>query len=161
MPLAAPALAAGRDVAMPDILHRVGMNASPAKVYRALATLEGLSHWWIVGMTGDPSVGGTLHFRPEGGGFDMKVLESTPRRRVRWKCVGGPDDWVGTELIFRLKSRGGQTYVLFTHAGWREPVEFMHHCSTKWAVFLLSLVNWVERGEGRPHPYDVKIHPGD
>lgn len=53
------------------------------------------------------------------------------------------------------------TFVLFTHAGWREPVEFMHHCSTKWAVFLLSLKNWIERAEGRPHPYDVKIHPGD
>ena len=44
--------------------------------------------------------------------------------------------------------------------GW-PPVEFMHHCSTKWAVFLLGLRNWVERGEGRPHPQDVKNHPGD
>jgi hypothetical protein len=51
--------------------------------------------------------------------------------------------------------------VLFTHAGWREPVEFMHHCSTKWAGFLLSLKGWIERAEGRPHPYDVKVHPGD
>jgi hypothetical protein len=51
--------------------------------------------------------------------------------------------------------------VLFTHAGWREPVEFMHHCSTKWAVFLLSLKDWIERSEGRPHPYDIKLHPGD
>jgi hypothetical protein len=37
----------------------------------------------------------------------------------------------------------------------------MHHCSTKWAVFLLSLMNWLERGEGRPVPYDVKIHYKD
>jgi hypothetical protein len=33
--------------------------------------------------------------------------------------------------------------------------------STKWAVFLLSLRDWLERGEGRPDPYDVKIHVGD
>jgi hypothetical protein len=25
------------------------------------------------------------------------------------------------------------------HANWKEPVEFMHHCGTKWATFLLSL----------------------
>jgi len=26
---------------------------------------------------------------------------------------------------------------------------------------MLSLKNWVERAEGHPHPYDVKIRPGD
>jgi len=33
----------------------------------------------------------------------------------------------------------------------------MHHCSTKWATFLLSLKDYVERGEGRPEPRDTKI----
>jgi uncharacterized protein YndB with AHSA1/START domain len=146
---------------MPDILHRVGVRGSAGDVYRALSTTEGLSRWWITGTTGSPEVGGTLNFRPEGGGFDMKVLESKPGELVKWKCTGGPPEWIGTELTFRLQPRDGQTMILFTHAGWREPVEFMHHCSTKWAVFLLSLRDWLERSEGRPHPYDVKIHPGD
>lgn len=146
---------------MPDILHRVGMQGSVSKVYEALSTLDGLSHWWIVGTTGDPSVGGTLHFKPEGGGFDMKVLESKPGETVKWKCTGGPPEWLDTVLTFRLLAKEDQTVVLFSHQGWREPVEFMHHCSTKWATFLLSLMNWIERAEGRPHPYDVKIHPGD
>ena len=146
---------------MPDILHRVGMQASATKVYEALSTLDGLSHWWIIGTTGDTQVGGTIHFRVEGGGFDMKVVESKPGEVVKWQCVGGPAEWIGTELTFRLQTKEDQTVVLFRHAGWREPVEFMHHCSTKWAVFLLSLKNWIERAEGRPHPYDVKIHPGD
>jgi uncharacterized protein YndB with AHSA1/START domain len=146
---------------MPDILHRVGVQGTAARVFEALATVDGLSHWWMVGTTGDPEVGGTLHFSPDGGGFEMKVLESKPGEVVKWQCVGGPDEWVGTDLTFRLLQKDRQTFVLFTHAGWRDPVEFMHHCSTKWAMFLLSLRNWVERGEGRPHPYDVKIHPGD
>jgi hypothetical protein len=47
--------------------------------------------------------------------------------------------------------------VLFKHEGWREPVEFMHHCSTKWATFLMSLKETVETGQGRPHPDDVRI----
>ncbi len=146
---------------MPDILHRVGVQASAEKVYQALSTLDGLSHWWIVGTTGDTKAGKTIHFKSEGGGFDMKVLESKPGEVVKWSCVAGPDEWIGTELTFRLRKEADQTFVLFSHAGWREPVEFMHHCSTKWAVFLMSLKNWVERAEGRPHPYDVKIHPGD
>jgi hypothetical protein len=60
-----------------------------------------------------------------------------------------------------LSYREDQTFVLFKHAKWKEPVEFMHHCSTKWATFLLSLKDMIERDEGRPSPYDRKIHVGD
>ncbi len=146
---------------MPDILHRVGIRAGADEVYRAIATLDGLSHWWLTGTTGDTGVGGTIHFNPDGGGFSMKVVESKPGEVVKWKCVGGPREWIGTEITFELVAREGQVFVLFKHAHWREPVEFMHHCSTKWAVFLLSLRDWVERAEAHPHPYEVKIHVGD
>jgi hypothetical protein len=84
-----------------------------------------------------------------------------PDELVHWRCVNGPDEWVGTEVIFQLASKEDQTFVVFKHAGWKEPVEFMHHCSTKWATFLLSLRDWLERNEGRPTPYDIKIHVGD
>ena len=45
----------------------------------------------------------------------------------------------------------------FTHQGWAEPVEFLSHCSTKWAVFLLSLKALIETGTGSPAPHDVVI----
>ena len=146
---------------MPDILHRVGIASSADKVYRALTTLDGLSHWWIIATKGDAKAGGILHFRAGGGGFDMQVVETKPGKLVKWKCMGGPEEWIGTELTFRLECKEEQTFVLFRHAGWRKPVEFMHHCSTKWAIFLMSLKDWVERGQAHPHPYDVKIHVGD
>ena len=31
---------------MPDILHRVGVKASPKDVYDVLATRQGLAAWW-------------------------------------------------------------------------------------------------------------------
>ena len=68
---------------------------------------------------------------------------------------------MNTEVTFRLRPERDQTFVIFKHANWKEPIEFMHHCSTKWAVFLLSLRDWLERDEGRPQPYDIKIHVGD
>ncbi len=142
---------------MPDILHRVGIKASPGEVYKALSTVEGLRRWWITETAGDPRRGGVIRF----GFTDMKVVESTPGKKVKWRCVRGPREWMGTEVSFSLKREGGQTFVVFKHAGWRKPVEFMHHCSTKWAVFLLSLKDRLEREEGRPAPYDVKIHAGD
>jgi hypothetical protein len=34
----------------------------------------------------------------------------------------------------------------------------MHHCSTKWAVFLLSLKALLETGAGSPFPHDTQIN---
>jgi hypothetical protein len=36
-------------------------------------------------------------------------------------------------------------------------VEFMHHCSTKWGVFLISLKSLLETGNGAPAPDDIKL----
>jgi uncharacterized protein YndB with AHSA1/START domain len=141
---------------MPDILHRVGIAATPEQVSGALATLEGLRGWWVSTASGEPGPGGVVDF----GFCRMKVLEAT-RERVKWRCVSGPPEWVGTEVTFDLAWMDGQTIVLFAHAGWKEPVEFMHHCSTKWATFLLSLRDLLEKGSGAPAPRDVKIHVGD
>ncbi len=71
--------------------------------------------------------------------------------------VDGPSEWIGTTITFDLTHDGEWTIVMFSHAGWREPVEFMHHCSTKWARFLLSLKSLTETGQGAPHPNDVQI----
>lgn len=143
---------------MVDILHRVGMKAaSPDDVYAALTTLEGLSGWWATDTKGQTEVGGVLEFRFEPGGFDMKVLELKPAESVLWEVTDGPAEWIGTTVRWDLKQEGDYTIVLFAHEGWKEPVEFMHHCSTKWATFLLSLKQLVETGTGAPEPYDLKI----
>jgi len=91
----------------------------------------------------------------------MAVAESIPASRIHWTCISGPPEWVGTEVFFDLVWKENQTFILFKHAGWREPVEFMHHCSTKWAAFPLSLREWLEGREGQPAPRDLKIHTGD
>ncbi len=71
----------------------------------------------------------------------------------------GPDEWIGTHVSWDLKQEDDQSTVLFKHLrlGWKEPVEFMHHCSTKWGVFLLSLKALLETGKGRPWPNEIKL----
>lgn len=143
---------------MADILHRVGIEGSaPEKVYDALTTLDGLSGWWTEKTSGDTGLGGVVEFRFPVGGFDMEVAELDPGRHVRWDVTGGPEEWVGTSIQWDLSQVGDYTIVLFRHEGWREPVEFMHHCSTKWATFLMSLKQLLETGEGAPAPRDVRI----
>ena len=146
---------------MVDIRHRVAMvgpSGTTDEAYRTLTTLDGLAAWWTTDTTGDPEVGGKIHFQfGERGFFDMEVVELEPGRRVRWRVVDGPAEWIGTTVTFTLTQDGEWTVLLFAHEGWAEPVEFMHHCTTKWGVFLLSLKQLVETGTGSPHPDDVLI----
>ncbi|TGM00605.1 SRPBCC domain-containing protein [Leptospira barantonii] len=141
---------------MPDILHRVGVALPSARVFEAISTVEGLSHWWVADTKGSASLNEVIDF----GFCNMRVLESHPNI-VRWECITGPKEWIGTRVTFELEFKDHQTFVLFRHTDWKEAVEFMYHCSTKWATFLLSLKSYLEKEEGRPHPYDVKICVGD
>ncbi len=138
---------------MVDILHRIGIDATPDKVFDALTTIEGLRGWWSSTASGGAAKGEVTQY----GFCDMHVAAAEPGKLVQWRCIAGPDEWLDTEIGFRLDWRDGQTIVLFKHANWREPVEFMHHCSMKWATFLLSLRDLVEKSEGHPLPNDLKI----
>ena len=145
-----------------DILHRVGIKSSPDDVYKALTAREGLANWWTNNTQGESNVGGSLKFRfsaggTEIGGFDMKILELQPAKRVLWQVVDGPQEWIGTKISFDLKQAGDHAIVLFKHQDWKVPVEFMHHCSTKWAIYLMSLKSLVETRKGGPNPNDSHI----
>ena len=143
---------------MPDILHKLGVKSSSLNdVYKALTTLDGLAAWWTTETHGDSKPGGVIQFRFGAGGFDMKILELQPAERVLWQVVDGPAEWLGTKISFELRQDGDWTILLFKHQGWQEPVEFMHHCSTKWAVFLLSLKSLLETGRGAPWPNETKL----
>ena len=143
---------------MVDILHKVGIKSSSLEAaYQALTSLEGLSAWWTSNTQGESKVGGVLKFRFGAGGFDMRVLELQPDKRVLWQVVDGPQEWIGTSIGFDLRQEDDWTIILFKHEGWKQPVEFMHHCSTKWGVFLLSLKSLLETGKGAPAPSDIKL----
>ena len=145
---------------MVDIRHRVAVAAPLGSVYEAVATTEGISEWWTRdGVRGASSEGSELQFffgQPAPSAV-MEVTRLDPVGHVHWRCVDGADEWVGTELTFDLTEEQDQTVVLFTHADWREPVEFMAHCSARWAYFLLSLNSYLETGKGTPFPEDLRF----
>jgi len=148
---------------MVDIIHRVGIKAPISKVYAALATVEGIAGWWTTETKGVSKPGGNIETRflslsgKEIGSMAFEVLELDPDKKVRWRVTSGPEEWIGTDVVFNLTQDGEYTIVLFGHKNWREAVEFTSHCSMKWAIFMLSLKELVETGKGRPSPHDIKI----
>lgn len=148
---------------MVDIIHRIGIKAPLSKVYAALSTIEGVAGWWTRETSGESKPGGGVKVRfrsPSGdekGYMEFDVVKLAPNREISWRCTSGPTEWIGTDVTFALAQEGEQTLILFGHRNWREPVDFMAHCSMKWATFLLSLRDLVETGKGKPAPEDLKI----
>lgn len=143
---------------MVDINHRIGIRSSPEHVYDALTTNEGLAKWWTNDTTGAGGVGSVIKFRFNGDGPDFTVTKLVPNQVVCWQHFGNvPESWMGTDITFHLETDGEQTFVRFTHSNWKESSDFMAHCCTKWAVFLLSLKEMLETGQGKPFPEDVQI----
>src|SRR5882672_2618980 len=120
---------------MADIIHRVGIKSPASKVYAALSTVEGVAGWWTKDTTGTSKVGGTVEFRfynddkTVKGAMGADVVQLDQNKLVQWRVKSGPPEWIGTDITFDLKQEGDTTIVLFGHRKWREPVEFMAHCS--------------------------------
>lgn len=143
---------------MAEIFHKIGIACTPDKVFDALTTNDGLSQWWTNDTSGAGGPGSIIKFRFDGMGPDFEVIELKNNALVRWRHSGKiPEAWMGTEISFQLIPNSKQTYVLFLHSNWKERTDFMGHCSTKWAVFLLSLKEAIETGKGKPFPYDIHI----
>jgi hypothetical protein len=110
---------------MPNILHRISIDAPPERVHHLVATRAAAV---------------------------FEVLERTPQRVV-WRTVEGPADWIDTRITFAFHPRDdGGTTLLFRHEGWQRENEFMNGCSTNWAAYLTSLKSGAEGHGFNPFP---------
>lgn len=160
---------------MPNIHQELFIQASRELVYDALTTERGLSAWWTPGVTASAQVDTIARF-PFGDSYfkQMRITTLQAPQLVRWHCVAGADEWVGTDLTFSL-SAGDRATLLrshpeatgqlkedpasdagtvldFTHANWRDDTPMFAECSYTWGQFLRSLKLFCETGTGRPSP---------
>ena len=142
---------------MASIYHQIGVKTSPDKIFKAIATLEGLADWWTVAK-GSCDTGEVIEFWFGDFHMDMKVADQVDKSSVTWVCIGGDAQWQDTEITFTLKETDQQTLINFNHRKWVETSELYRQCNTKWAVFLLSLKDYLETGKGRPFPNDMQIN---
>ena len=136
------------------------LSASPATVYHAVATQQGLRGWWTETCDIAAAVGGYSLFRFNGTRKVMQIERLVPEREVRWHCVQAyidvdglqqRDEWVGTHIIFKLSPQpGGKTRLDFEHVGLTPAFECFDVCNDGWNHYLASLQTLVETGEGNP-----------
>lgn len=159
---------------MPNICHEILVAATAETIYNAITTQEGLSAWWTPETNARADVNTIARF-----GFgpkyfkEMKVIELKSPLRVKWVCVTGADEWVGTSVSFELHEGDKQTLltshaemadqiaqqiadrgtvIVFRHDNWKEYTPMFAECNYTWAQFLRSLKLFCETGMGRPWP---------
>lgn len=141
---------------MAEIYHQIGVNVEIEKVYQAITTLDGLSGWWTT-TTGKTNVGDCLYFHFNDMTVEMTIKELLENKKVVWQCTAIEGEWKDTIVTFELAESDHQVLINFSHSNWAQQTSLCAHCSTKWAVFMLSLKSYLETGKGQPFPDDVKI----
>jgi uncharacterized protein YndB with AHSA1/START domain len=137
---------------MPDIIHNFIIKAAPQKIFDAFCLPEGLDSWWPLSSAGSPQLGNsyTFYFGPE---YDWRaeVVHQVPGKELTWKMTKTMDDWIGTQVGYKLEARDGGTFVHFFHKGWREASEHFGIATFCWGTLLNGLKQFVEKGIVVPH----------
>ncbi len=142
-----------------EIWHEILINASPRALYEAVTDVKKLGHWWTTDTRGESKVGSNLEFWFGGMCQPMEVTTLQANELVRWNAKpGGAPGWAGTQIEFKIFRDDNKTFLHFRHSNWHEDAKLFPHCSMGWAIFLLSLKEFVETGKGRPFPYDMPVN---
>ena len=138
---------------MVDIRHQIPIDASPEKVYAALATQAGLRNWWTADTQADEKVGGKAEFgfSKRGMVFRMKIEKLEPGKQVVWSCHGDQPEWNGTTLTWNIANEDGATVLRFTQSGWKAMTDMCAICNSTWGELMYRLKGYLEGKNPGPH----------
>ena len=118
---------------MPDIHHRLVMRGSQAEVFSALTDA-------VASLASEMKV-------------LVRTLSFDRDEHVVWRCVEGPEDWVGTEIAIDLSKAREGTVVRLAHRNWSSATDGLASCATRWARVLFGLECFV----AFPEPTDTLL----
>ncbi len=144
---------------MNEIRHRVGIKANVQDVYEAVHHPSKLVGWWPTKAIGTPNLGSRIELEfPGYPNFVWEIADLSPNQRVRLTFMSGPDPWRDSELLFEISETVKQVFVTLTHeTGADTHQEAFQFFCTKWPLFLVSLKDFLETGQGKPYPNDIRI----
>lgn len=160
---------------MPNIRHELLIGAPAEEVYNAIAGQQGLSAWWTPNAKARAERNSVARFAFGPDYFkEMRIAELKPFELVKWVCIAGAREWVGTAISFELRPGHAQalldshseilgqvqqqkagdaaTLLIFCHDGWKEYTPMFAECNYTWGRFLRSLKLLCETGKGTPWP---------
>ena len=134
---------------MANINHQIIIKAPAKKIYELISTKTGIQKWltkedgWKI--KGNENIGDTLLFYFGENHHEMKISKLEPNREVKWNCVAGHPEWIGTSLSFIIESDGDRNVLHFVHKGWKNTSDFFEQCNQVWEGSLIDIKNAAEQ----------------
>jgi hypothetical protein len=137
------------------------VDQSPEEVFAAINNVRG---WWsenVTGSTDEP--GAEFTFRHEDAHRStQRIAALVPGQKVVWQVVDSQlsfvqdkAEWTGTEVVFEIGRKDGQTELRFTHAGLVPALECYGDCAGAWIFYVNdSLCSLITTGVGQPAKQD-------
>ena len=137
---------------MADMLHQIQVQASPDKVYEALTAQAGLRGWWTADSVAEPTVGSVAEFGfyNRANLFQLRIDELQPGQHVAWTCLGRPEEWKGTRVVWELAPKDGGADVRFTQSGWRSTEGGFALVNSTWGALMFRLKDYLEGRASEP-----------
>lgn len=136
---------------MNSIEHSFVVSKPADEVYKALTTIDGLTHWWTMDTIGSVALGDSIYFTfGSYATFEFQVALLDPGKLVSWKFLSGNQDWDNTHVTFVLEENEGITHLGFVHEGFSNENNNLGAVNFTWAGYLMSLREYCETGKGKP-----------
>ena len=131
---------------MADLKHRIIINSTPKKVFKAITTEKGLKSWWTSDVKLDEDEKKyTFGFNNHRVLFKMIITKEIQNEYIEWRCTGEIEEWQNTRLIFEIyKNDSNTTELKFTHADWIKIDDTFSKCNTDWGHLMYFLKNSAE-----------------
>jgi uncharacterized protein YndB with AHSA1/START domain len=140
---------------VPEILMQLDVAAGQEAAWQALTTHQGITSWWTTRAEVPEGQGAVLKlsFPDAPVTWDLRVDHARQPQRLVWHCVGGPPQWVDTEVAFVLSpaAQGDATTVRFDHVGWREADQMFRVVTFGWGQVLSRLKAFLDSGKATPY----------
>lgn len=135
------------------------VDKTPDEVFAAINNVRG---WWWGTIEGDSGkVGDRFTYTvPDVHYSAQSIAELVPGKKVVWHVFDAKlsfdksDEWKGTDIVFEIGQKDGQTEVRFTHRGLVSAFECYSDCSNAWGLLVGgNLKKFIQTGKTQPSPW--------
>jgi hypothetical protein len=134
------------------------VDQTPEEAFAAINNVRG---WWSGEIDGDTDkLGAVFTYRYKDlHRSTQEITELVPGKRVVWHIldayldfVKDKTEWNGTDVVFDISKKDGNTEVRFTHKGLVPAFECYGDCSNAWGFYINgSLKKLIAKGRGSPN----------
>ena len=128
------------------IFQSISIKALADDIFKAFTSKERLKGWWVKDLKRQRNNNVLVEFEFGATTVWMSMTVDRPSWVIRWECIEGPKEWVGSTLTFEIVPAGEEAVLHLWHTGLKGSPDFYGRCNCTWGHYLYGLKLLVEPG---------------